>query len=167
MATGNKIGYALPTQGILTDIDSATLVGSQGINRNVPGSRTFDDQGNEFIYLLGVASTAIGSVVTYGLNGTTAYQTALSVAGARGPVAIALSATLAAQWGWYQICGFGSALANGSVVAGAKLYSASTGKLDDAVVSGDQIDGAICAATIASAVLGAVYLQYPFMNGQG
>ena len=157
MAT--KVGYAALTVGLLTDVDTAA--------RNVVGTRSFDDSGNEFIYLQGIGSTVVGSCVTYGLSATSAFLTALSVTGAKGPVAIAMAAILATQFGWYQIFGLGSALFNGSAVAGAVLYSASTGKVDDAVVSGDQIDNAIVAATVGSAVLGAVYLQYPFMNKQG
>ena len=58
----------------------------------------------EFILLLGVASTSIGSLVTY--NATT-YQTALcpSTAGLARPVAVAMSATTATTFGWYQISG--------------------------------------------------------------
>lgn len=159
MSTPNKIGYAMATKGLLTDVDTSV--------RDVVGQRTFDDQGNEYIYLQGVAATAIGSVVTYGLSATSAYLTALSVTGAKGPVAIAMAAVLAAQFGWYMIYGLASALYNGAAVAGAPLYSASTGKVDDAVVSGDQIDGAICAATVAGAGLGAAWISYPFMNHQG
>jgi hypothetical protein len=163
----NKVGYASASQGLLTDIDSVAQAGSTNIYRQSPGTRQFDEAGNEYIYLMGIGSTVVGSVVTFGLNGTTAFQSALSVTGAKGAVAIALAATLAAQWGWYQIFGFGSALFNGAAVAGAALYSASTGKCDDAIVSGDQIDGAFVAATVGSAVLGAVFLNYPAMNHQG
>jgi hypothetical protein len=164
MAAGQKVGYASASQGLLTDIDSLAQAGATNIYRQNPGTRQFDENGNEYIYLMGVASTVVGSCVTYGLNGVTAFQTALSVTGAKGAVAIALSATLAAQWGWYQIFGFGSALFNGAAVAGTSLYSASTGKVDDAVVSGDKIYGGWVAATVGSAVLGAVFLQYPSME---
>lgn len=163
----NKIGYPGPSGGLLTDIDSVAIPGATNIYRNTPGQRQFDDVGNEYVYLLGVASTVVGSCVTYGLNGTTAYLTALSVTGARGPVAIALAATLAAQWGWYQIYGFGSALYNGAAVAGARIFSASTGKVDDAVVTGDQITNATVAATVSGSGAGAIFLAYPFMNGLG
>src|SRR5687767_1469871 len=56
----------------------------------------------EFIYLLGVASTAVGSWVTYNMDdgGTT-----LLVPNAIGPVAVAMSANVASQYGWYQIQG--------------------------------------------------------------
>jgi hypothetical protein len=58
----------------------------------------------EFILLLGVASTVVGSVVRY--NATT-YQTTLVVNTAVQdvPVAVAMSACTAGLYGWYQIAG--------------------------------------------------------------
>ena len=58
----------------------------------------------EFILLLGVAGTEVGSVVKY--NATT-YQTALVTNSASQdvPVAVAMSANLAGTFGWYQIAG--------------------------------------------------------------
>lgn len=58
----------------------------------------------EFIYLLGVASTVVGSLVKY--NATT-YQTVLvtNTAVQAVPVAVAMSANVASQYGWYQIGG--------------------------------------------------------------
>ena len=52
----------------------------------------------EFIYLLGVASTAIGSVVTYDAS---TYQTVLSAVGGSipRPIAIAMAATVASEYG--------------------------------------------------------------------
>ena len=61
--------------------------------------------GGEFIYLLGVASTEVGSLVTY--NATT-FQTTLSPTNGTTdgpPVAVAMSANVASQYGWYQIQG--------------------------------------------------------------
>lgn len=61
--------------------------------------------GGEFIYLLGVASTVVGSLVTY--NATT-FQTTLSPTNTTTdgpPVAVAMSANIAGQYGWYQISG--------------------------------------------------------------
>lgn len=155
MAT--KVGYSSASAGLLTDIDTAA--------RNVLGTRQFDDAGNEYIYLQGIGSTVVGSQVTYGLTATSAFLTALGVTGVKGPVAFAMAAVLATQFGWYQIYGAAQALFNGSAVAGAVLYSASTGKVDDAVVSGDQIENAIVAATVTGAVLGSVFISYPFRQG--
>jgi hypothetical protein len=58
----------------------------------------------EFILLLGVVNTVVGSVVRY--NATT-YQTTLVVNTAVQdvPVAVAMSACVAGQYGWYQIAG--------------------------------------------------------------
>jgi hypothetical protein len=58
----------------------------------------------EFIYLLGVASTVVGSLAKY--NATT-YQTVLVTATAMQavPVAVAMSANVGSQYGWYQISG--------------------------------------------------------------
>jgi hypothetical protein len=58
----------------------------------------------EFIYLLGVDSTVVGSVVRY--NATT-HQTTLAVNTAVQvtPVAVAMSANVASSYGWYQIAG--------------------------------------------------------------
>lgn len=58
----------------------------------------------EFIYLLGVTSTVVGSMVKW--NATT-YQTALVTATAvqACPVAWAMSANVGSQYGWYQIGG--------------------------------------------------------------
>lgn len=61
--------------------------------------------GGEFIYLLGVASTVVGSLVTF--NATTG-QTTLSPTNATSdshPVAVAMSANVAGDYGWYQIQG--------------------------------------------------------------
>ena len=57
-----------------------------------------------FIYLLGVASTAVGSVVTFDAS---TYQTVLSAVGGNipRPIAVAMSANVANEYGWYQIVG--------------------------------------------------------------
>lgn len=91
----------------------------------------------EFIYLSGVASTAVGSWVTYNLDDG---STTLLAANAIGPVAVAMGATVASTYGWYQISGkaVGKALAsyadNGLVFA-----TATAGSVDDAVVDGDMV----------------------------
>ena len=58
----------------------------------------------EFIYLLGVASTEVGLLVKY--NATT-FQTVVvtNTAVQAVPVAVAMAAILATQYGWYQIEG--------------------------------------------------------------
>lgn len=97
----------------------------------------------EFIYLLGVASTVVGSMVTW--NATT-YQTALSAdsAGTGAPFAFAMSANVAGEYGWYQIGGLAVAKkTNVSWEPQKAVYqSATTGRVMDTVASGKQVAGA-------------------------
>ena len=97
----------------------------------------------EFIYLLGVASTVVGSLVEY--NATT-YQTALSANTANkvGPVAVAMSANVAAGYGWYQIGGL-AVIKKTNVTWEPQIavfQSATTGRVMDTVVTGKPILGA-------------------------
>lgn len=93
----------------------------------------------EFIYLKGVASTIVGSVVVYDEYANT---TTLTVAGSRGPVAVSMSANIANQFGWYQIAGAAVVKVAAAVVANAATYlTATAGQIDDAVVATDKIDG--------------------------
>jgi hypothetical protein len=125
----------------------------------------------EFIYLLGVASTVVGSIVSYA--GTT-YQTALGVAVSLvpRPVAVAMSANVASQYGWYQISGTAVAAKSSAVsfAAGAAvgLLSTATG-LAAATASGNEVQGAIVAA-VASAASGRttvrILVNRPHMQGR-
>lgn len=97
----------------------------------------------EFIYLLGVANTAAGLVVTY--NAST-YQTTLNpnTANNEDPVAVAMSANVAGQYGWYQIEGVATILKTAvQVLPGAKIYqSATVGRIMPTSAAGKQIIGA-------------------------
>lgn len=100
----------------------------------------------EFIYLKGVGSTAIGSWVTYNMDDG---GTALLVANAIGPVAIAMSANVANQYGWYQIQGKAIGLCLAGFVDNANVYATGTaGSVDDAVVAGDRVKNAVGASAI-------------------
>lgn len=120
----------------------------------------------EFIYLKGAASTAVGDLVIFD---TYAATTTRSVAGSRGPAAVAMSANVASQYGWYQIAG--SAVVKAATVAanGNVYVTATAGTVDDAVVSGDKVDGARfkTADGTPSAGLAVVQLERPSLNGNG
>lgn len=118
----------------------------------------------EFIYALGVASTAVGSWVTINEDD---WSTALLAANAIGRVGIAMSANVAGQWGWYQVSG----KAVGKVLAGfldnANIYATATaGSVDDAVVAGDRVKCAKGASAIGtpSAGLAEVEIDSPYMD---
>ena len=115
----------------------------------------------EFIYLKGLASTAVGSVVRYSEDG---YATKLAVANDAGSIAIAMSACLASQFGWYQIKGKGVALVKTSFADNAACYLTSTaGSVDDAVVAGDRVHRMISSSAIGTPAAGQaeVEINYP------
>lgn len=108
----------------------------------------------EFILLKGVASTAVGSMVTW--DGTT-YATTLAATTANQarPVAWAMSAnTSASNYGWYQIGGTVVALKSVGVKISPTVAIGvnSTGKIA-ASATGKELEGARSAnaATVASA----------------
>lgn len=117
----------------------------------------------EFVYLTGVASTAVGDLVVID-QGTTA-RTGTS---SRGPVGIAMSANVASQYGWYQISGQAVVNVAGAVADNALVYATATaGSADDAVVSGAQVDGAVFRTSAAGAGTAVAVIDRPAMNGQG
>jgi hypothetical protein len=105
---------------------------------------TTDYGEGEFIYLQGVANTAAGSVAVI----STSYTTALVAARTIGPLAVALGANVANNYGWYQIAGKGVALCDAGVTDGAALYiDGTSGRIDDTVVAGDAVVGMRAAST--------------------
>ena len=116
----------------------------------------------EFVYLKGVASTVVGSWVTFLQDDGT---TALLAANAIGPVAVSMSANVADQYGWYQIYGKNpAALVLAGFADNANCYATATaGSVDDAVVAGDRVKNARGASAISSGAA-EVELWYPFMD---
>ena len=119
-----------------------------------------------FIYLKGVASTAAYNVVVYDEYANT---TTRAVAGSRGPAAVAMSANVANQYGWYMIEG-SAIITCGTVSANAPLYATATaGTVDDAVVSGDMILGMVSKTANGTPAAGQLIAQIsrPCMSGLG
>ena len=117
---------------------------------------TFGD--GEFIYLLGVISTTVGSVVTYDAS---TYQTVLCAVGGNIPraVAVSMSANVATQYGWYQISGQAvvAKTATVSLAAGAAVGVLTAG-LIAGTGTGKEIQGAVVAA-VASNIAGRVTVK--------
>ena len=133
--------------------------------------RAFDPTygAGEFILLVGVASTTIGSLVTY--DGTT-YQTTLAAVTSNQarPVAVAMSACTAGLFGWYQIEGTAvvSKSTSSNFAATVALGIKSVGKVG-ATSSGKEILGARTAnaATVASATTTVtVVMNRPHLQGR-
>jgi hypothetical protein len=141
--------------GTIDRIDSSDICGVM--------TRKRDNLGNEYIYLKGVASTALGSWVTFDELGVTA----LLAANAIGQVAIAQAATIASTYGWYLIAGSCQAKVAASFADNGNLYATATaGTADDAVVAGDRIKCATGRSAIDATVTGCALVQvnYPFMD---
>ena len=122
----------------------------------------------EFIYLQGIASTVVGSMVDYDSNlGVTALSPAT---GGLGQVAVAMSANVASQYGWYQIAGIAAVKAPNAMVVGAEVFSlaATPGSVDDAAVNGEQILNAKVSTTTGtpSSGLALIQINRPFHQGQ-
>ena len=106
----------------------------------------------EFIYLKGVASTEVGSVVVYNPDD---FSTTLAAANAVGPIATAMAATVASTYGWYQIGGKGVAKVLAGFADNGDCYLTSTaGSIDDADVAGDYVRGMKGASAIGTPATG-------------
>lgn len=126
----------------------------------------------EFIYLLGVANTIVGSVVGY--NTTTWQTTLLTATLAKNtgmPIAVAMSANVATQYGWYQISG--SAVMKKETIGFnpgvAVFFSATAGRVRSTASAGIQMLGARSAnlatvVTTTSTVV--VMIDRPHAQGQ-
>lgn len=118
------------------------------------------DSVGTFIYLLGVASTAVGDLVTYDGD---SFATTRASANGVGPCAVAMSANVANQYGWYCISGTVD-ITSGDVADAAALYLTSTaGSVDDAVVAGDLIYNAYAVAADAGGTT-LSRIDRPFVN---
>lgn len=118
---------------------------------------------SEMIYLKGVASTVLGSVVIYNPDD---FSTSLLVANDIGPVAIAMAPTTANQFGWYMIQGKAIVKA-GTVVDNANVYATATpGQVDDAAVAGDRVKNAKFASSDGAPSVGLAECEIwrPFMD---
>ena len=125
-------------------------------------TRAFDTDGNEYIYLKGIASTIVGSWVTYDENGVTT----LLAANAVGPVAVAMAITdVATEFGWYCIFGQCEAdLVANTADNGLLGRETTDGKAGDGCSAGDAITGAVCRDAVTSAAVATVQLCYPSVN---
>ena len=111
----------------------------------------------EFVYLLGLASTAVGDAVIY--NQYTGVTTRL-VAGSKGVVGISMSANVAGQYGWYQIAGAAVVNVAAGFTAAADVYATATaGTLAVAVVAGDLIAGLVGVTAIGTPTAGTAVMQ--------
>lgn len=119
------------------DANSTTQKHPLGMIVRAEDTASTDYGMGEFIYLKGVASTALGDFVTYS---TDDWSTARLVTSAIGPVAIAMAATVADEFGWYQISGKAVGTAETSLSDDDNCYSTGTaGSVDENQTGGDRV----------------------------
>ena len=125
----------------------------------------------EFIYLLGAANTVVGLIVTYDIA-TGATTLSANTIQQNKATAVAMSANVASQYGWYQIAGYATVKKNATIVTqGLKLFqSSTTGRVAGSGVTsvGKLWENATAAgaATVASATSTiTVLIQRPFFSG--
>ena len=116
----------------------------------------------EFIYLKGVASTAVGDLVVID-QGTTA-RTGTS---SRGPVGIAMSANVASPYGWYQISGRAvAAKTSGLALASNAAVGVLTAGKIAATGSGKEVQGALTIAKSTASTTVSLVISRPHMQGR-
>jgi hypothetical protein len=128
--------------------------------------------GGEFIYLMGVASTVVGSVVTFNpATGVTALSPATTGSKVPQSVAVAMSACVSGYYGWYQIQGAAvikKTATKFTPTAAAIFLSATAGRIMSTAAASAQIWNAVTinAATVASATSTiTVSINRPFIEG--
>lgn len=150
----NLSGHIQITAGDTSVIDT--------VQQHTLGMRAMDIDGNEFIYLQGVASTVAGDWVVYDEDGITIRLLNTS----SGPAAVAMAAIVASRYGWYQVFGHvatANVISGGGALDNALLYATATaGQLDDVDVSGDLVIGTISRSAESSGTL-ECQINYPFM----
>jgi len=143
------ISFPVSAVFVSTDKDLPTLM------------ETYREGGKEYICLQGVASTVLGSVVTFDEVGVST----LLAASAIGFVAIAQGAVDAtSKRGWYLVNGSCQAKVSASFADNANCYATATaGEVDDAIVAGDRVKNMIGRSGIASGTA-LVQVIHPFMD---
>ena len=125
------------------------------------GEKVTDEAGNEYVFGSGVASCAAGSWVSLDEDA----QATLLAANAKGRVGIAMGALVASTYGFFQVYGKSiTALALTGFADNANCYATATaGSVDDAVVAGDRVKGAIGRSAVSGGVI-TVELNYPIVD---
>jgi len=117
----------------------------------------------------------LGAVTWGGVSGSGAtakptWQTALAPATANlgQPLAVAMAATGAGQFGWYQIAGTAVVAENATFAAASKAYLAGSGQLTTTQANGRQVVGAVTVTSdgTPTAGLGLIHMNRPFAQGQ-
>lgn len=171
MALGNIVDFGVG--GLLSAIDGpSSVASSNGLGqRNPVGRRVRDDNGNEYVYLAGVASVAAGDWCFF--NSATAQlgTVARLPAGTatNGLLCVACAAIIASCWGWFQLYGLTpsfTAIATDAAADGKSLSanSGTIGRVGTGPVATKNIFNAVAVGASAANV-GTAFINYPYEFG--
>lgn len=155
ISVGSTLGY--PQPGVISS--GITLNGGTTLVTPIPVGTigTFRDIGStllgfgEFIWLPGVASTILGSWVSYiistGASNAGSSTLWAGTASSAFPLAVATCANAASTtWAWYQIEGAAICATNGTIAAGNSAAWQAAGVVQAAAVATKNVDGAIASS---------------------
>jgi hypothetical protein len=150
-----------------TDIIGVNITGIDTVpafplGTKVTARNTTNGYAGEFVYMKGVASTATGlwALLNYD-DGTTT----LLADGQIGPAGVAMGATVASTYGWYQVRGKASAMLAAGVADNAGLYISAAGVAIATASGKSEIIGARAAeAPGSSAAVVEVEINYPVLG---
>jgi hypothetical protein len=162
IVTNNRLGVQpIEVTSTVQTCDEGTLVNAYD-SSGVQGA-------GEFIYLKGAANTVVGLTVVFDpVNHTTTLTP--NTANLNQPVAVAMSANVAANWGWYQIEG-ATIIKKTAVKVSPNVpvyQSATIGRVMSTAASGKELMNArtVNAATVLSATSTiTVLIDRPFLQG--
>ena len=176
MAVGNPIGHVLAgavsrtSSGYFTDVDGPTTVATaNGLGQRMAlGATEFDDNGNAYIYVAGVASCAQGDWCFY-VPGTFALTRLPASTATFGLLGVAMAAIVAGTWGWLQVYGLTPAFtAVGTDAAadgkGVSAASGTAGRVSTGPTTTKNVFNAVCVGAAASNQ-GTVAISYPYEFG--
>lgn len=153
----NLTGYAQAFDGVSTKVyDSATEALPFAV-----GTKALDASGNEYTFVKGVASVAIGSVCTFDET----YTLSLIAANAVGNVGVAVSAIDAAtKYGFVMTSGSANVSADTDVADNKPAYISGSGTVNDASVAGDAVFSMIFRGARTGAGLVLASFNNPFVT---
>lgn len=140
------------------------LTAVETVKSHALGEKYLDPvNGDEFVYLTGVGSTVVGSVVSYDEAFLTTLLDTDVAASLMGPLAVAMAITDATtEFGWYQVKGPASVLAAGTVADNARLQpTATAGQVDDTTTGAVVIVGMWSRGAGTTGTVMVAQLDYP------
>lgn len=123
--------------------------------------------GNEYIFLKGVASCAVGSLVCFDPGSSYATSLADTTHAAEYlPMAVALAAVDGTHYGWFQLTGRASVLAKASSTHQTLVYTSATAGYVGTTSTSQTLINRMMLDTAAGGVDGltTAYIQYPSAN---